>query len=103
MTDQSGWPASILADESTWIVAGCLVLMAGGRLSCFVVVIWYYRRRSLSDDEPSSTVAWTLDDLRRMRAEGSLTEEEYQTLRAADDRALTGAGAPETGKRRCQP
>ncbi|HPD29051.1 MAG TPA: hypothetical protein PLL20_03585 [Phycisphaerae bacterium] len=42
-------------------------------------IIWW-RRRSLAD-EPTPGEVWTLDDLRRMRAEGSLTEDEYQRLR----------------------
>lgn len=43
------------------------------------LIIWW-RRRSMAD-EPTSTEVWTLDDLRRMRADGSLSEDEYQRLR----------------------
>ncbi|HSW44263.1 MAG TPA: SHOCT domain-containing protein [Phycisphaerae bacterium] len=62
------------------------VLIWGGVLILAVVVLfgglWYYRRwwleRNVGDGGPS----WTLDDLRRMRSEGQITDEEYQVLRA---------------------
>jgi len=43
------------------------------------IIIWW-RRRSMVDESTSKEV-WTLDDLRRMRADGSLTEDEYRRLR----------------------
>ena len=61
------------------ILLSCLGLILGAIL--FGALIIWWRRRSLSEEQPSSSEVWTLDDLRRMRAEGSLTEEEYQRLR----------------------
>ena len=65
---------------SAWIVVACLVLLLVAIVS--LLVIGWYRKRVLSDEETSSSDSWTLDDIRRLRAEGSLTEEEYQRLRA---------------------
>lgn len=67
--------------SSTWIVAACLVLVLVTII--FLVVLSWYRRRLLSDEEASVSEPWTLDDLRRLRAAGSLTEDEYQRMRAA--------------------
>jgi len=70
------------------------VLIWGGVLILAVVFLfgglWYYRRWWLRGDEPSGDTAWTLDDLRRLRAEGQITEEEYQALRAAMTAAFRG-------------
>jgi hypothetical protein len=61
------------------------ILVAGGLLLLAIIVlslgVWYYRRRLLGAEE-SSANSWTLDEFRRLRAQGDLTEEEYQALRA---------------------
>jgi hypothetical protein len=66
-------------EKSLPILLSGLGLILGAIL--FGAVIIWWRRRSLADEQPTSTEVWTLDDLRRMRADGSLTEEEYQRLR----------------------
>jgi len=63
------------------------ILIACGLLAAAVVVlcagVWYYRRWWLRDRPLSEPAGWTFADLRRMRDRGDLTEEEYQSLRAA--------------------
>ena len=63
------------------------VLIWGGVLLLAVIVlfgaVWYYRRRWLTRSELTGGTPWTLDDLRRMREAGDITEEEYRALRAA--------------------
>jgi hypothetical protein len=66
---------------STWIVVACLVLMAAA-IIVFVAIMWY-RRHWLDSGASASSEAWTLDDLQRLRDQGSMTEEEYQAARAA--------------------
>ncbi len=66
--------------SAAWIVVACLVLLLVTIVA--LLVIGWYRKRVLSDKETSSSSTWTLDDIRRLRAEGNLTEEEYQRLRA---------------------
>ena len=75
-------------EKSLPILLSGLGLILGAIL--FGAVIIWWRRRSLAEEQPSSTEAWTLDDLRRMRADGSLTEEEYQRLRQAMIAAYKG-------------
>ena len=65
--------------KSLPILLSGLGLILGAIL--FGAVIIWWRRRSLADEQPTSTEVWTLDDLRRMRTDGSLSEEEYQRLR----------------------
>ena len=85
------------------------VLIWGGVLILAVVVfftgLWYYRKLLLRDDPDVGGVAWTLDDLHRMRQEGQLTEEEYRALRATMVAAFQGkkadvgqSGGPGGGK-----
>ncbi len=74
--------------KSLPIILSGLGLILGAIL--FGAVIIWWRRRSLAEDQPTSTEVWTLDDLRRMRADGSLTEEEYQRLRQAMIAAYKG-------------
>ena len=86
--------------KSLPILLSGLGLILGAIL--FGAVIIWWRRRSLAEEEPSSTEAWTLDDLRRMRADGSLTEEEFQRLRQAMIAAYK-SGASETEKADASP
>ena len=73
------------------------ILIACGLLAAAVVVlcagVWYYRRRWLRDRQPSEPGGWSFADLRKMRDHGDLTEEEYQSLRAAM-RAAYGLKTP---------
>ena len=77
------------------------VLIWGGVLILAVVVLfgglWYYRKRVLDTGEGDSGGMWTFDDLLRMRQGGQLTEEEYQSLRAALVAAYRGDKADSTG------
>jgi hypothetical protein len=66
--------------SAMWVLVACGVFMLAAVV--FIAVLMWYRRRN-EDDEPSSAEPWTLDDLRQLRASGSLTEEEYQRVRAA--------------------
>lgn len=62
------------------------ILIWSGVLVLLVVVlslgVWYYRRRWLSTVDSTSAAPWTFDDLRKMRDQGALTEQEYQSLRS---------------------
>jgi hypothetical protein len=55
-------------------------LILVGVFLVFGVVVWAARRwlRGVKED---ATAPWTFDDLRKLRDQGKLTEEEYQTLR----------------------
>lgn len=68
----------ITANASRIVVASILLGLAVIVLS---VGLWYYRRRWLNSTD-SSGAPWTLEDLRRLRDSGELTEEEYEALRA---------------------
>lgn len=80
-----------------------ILLWGGGLLGLLVVgggIVWYYRQRLLGREPSDDGTPWTLDDLHRMRAEGQLTEEEYQALRQAmiaEFRAL-GGNTPSGGR-----
>jgi hypothetical protein len=54
----------------------------------------------LGGEDDGSGVAWTLDDLQRMRQEGQLTEEEYRALRAAMVAVYRG-GKVASGSQEC--
>lgn len=63
------------------------ILLASALLVFFVIVlgiaVWYYRRRWLGENAPRSTeAAWTFEDLRKLRDQSNLTEEEYQAMRS---------------------
>jgi len=78
------------------------VLIWGGVLLLAAIVlfgvVWYYRRRWLTRSELTGGTPWTLDDLRRMREAGHITEEEYRALRAALVAAFRGGQADATGR-----
>ena len=67
-------------EYATWIIVTCLLLLIAAIV--LYVGIWYYRRRWL-DLPRSSSQPWTLEDLRKLRDRGTLTEEEYEAMRAA--------------------
>lgn len=77
------WPViiAVRSEDTRWILVSCailaLLIIVGG------LGVWYYRKRVLFSEEASADGMWTFDDLRRMRDRGDLTEEEYQSLRAA--------------------
>ncbi len=61
------------------------IIVAGGLLVGALIVlwlgVWYYRRRWLGSEESGVRPAWTLEDLRRLRESGQISESEYQALR----------------------
>jgi len=70
-----------------WVAVGCVLLIA------IVAVI---RRRMLRDDEPAD--GFGLADLRRLHAEGQLSDEEYEQAKASMlARARAGFGLVEEG------
>ncbi len=82
------------------------IIVAGGLLVGALIVlwlgVWYYRRHWLESEASGVGPAWTLEDLRRLRDRGDLSESEYQALRGLvvgsfEDRS---AGSPETGDSR---
>ncbi len=69
-------PSSSTADLFIW--GGVLiVLLVGLWLVCIWLRRWYFG--TSEDGFPSGL--WTLSDLRRMREQGEITEDEYETLR----------------------
>jgi hypothetical protein len=63
------------------IVIACSLLI--GALIVLYVGLSYYRRNWLGGGDDASSTPWTLQDLRALREEGAITEEEYQKMRAA--------------------
>lgn len=57
-------------------------LMLGAAFLVLAVGVWYYRRWQAGHDR-ESTAPWTFDDLRKLREQGKLTDEEYHALRAS--------------------
>ena len=73
--------APVVDQAAGRILAACGLLLAAVVVLC--VGVWYYRRWWLGDRETLGPTGWTFADLRRMRDQGELSEEEYQSLRAA--------------------
>ncbi len=88
-----GSMAAVSADAAWRVIVACALLMAA--VIVLFLVVWYYRKNVLLPDEPSAAI-WTFDDLRAMRDRGELSEEEYQTLRAAMIGSLRAPKVPET-------
>jgi len=57
------------------VLAGLVFVLFGG--------LWYYRRRWLRSMDSHSGTPWTFDDLRIMKEQGQISEDEYRSLRAA--------------------
>ncbi len=72
------------------IIFACALLVLG--VIVLAVGVWYYRRRWM-DSADSSATPWTFEDLRKLRDQGALSEEEYQALRAAIIGAYRGSSA----------
>ncbi len=53
-----------------------------GAVSVFGAVVWIVRRKMFAIGDASGGEAWTLQQLRDLRADGQITEEEFQTLRS---------------------
>lgn len=85
--------ASITQQNARDIIVACGLLIAA--LIVLAVFVWYYRRRWVVGVDTSS-LPWTFEDLRRLRDQGELSEEEYQRLRAAMIGAATGEPHPST-------
>lgn len=63
------------------IVIACSLLI--GALIVLYVGLSYYRRNWLGGTDDSPGAPWTLQDLRALREEGAISEEEYEKMRAA--------------------
>jgi len=88
--------AASLRDEAVWVIVVCSVILLAG--FALYLGVWLCGRRWLKGGEPSGgpTQPWTLEDLRKLREQGDLSEEEYQAMRAATIAAYRGKGsAPE--------
>jgi hypothetical protein len=85
-----GMLAAEIADSVTEI------LLWGASLLAAVIVlfggVWYYRSRWLNPDESEPRrQPWTLDDLRQMKQQGQISDEEYQALRESIVAAFRGS------------
>ena len=59
-----------------WLLVLIVMIVAG-----FVLVAWVTRRLKASDD--SSSAGFTLSDLRELRRQGKMTEEEFERAKTA--------------------
>ena len=66
------------------VVLAVLVLVLFGGL-------WYYRRRWIKMDDSPRGTPWTFDDLRKMKEQGQISDEEYRALRAAMVASFSGS------------
>ncbi|MCL2329777.1 MAG: hypothetical protein FWC56_00570 [Phycisphaerae bacterium] len=73
--------SAINPDDIQRIIVACALLI--GAVLVLAAVYWYYRKRYHHDEKLSVGQPWTFEDLRQMRAQGKLTEAEYQALRAS--------------------
>jgi hypothetical protein len=91
-------PTRVLA----WVAAMIVLIIVGG-----IVAMWL--RRSYLDDWGSGASAATnatlsLHDLRRLHAQGRLSDEEFESLKGAAVRAHAGASpAPDLGRLQAKP
>ena len=75
-----------------------LVCTMGALIVFYIVATVYYRRFRESSSSSDDQTPWTLDDVRKLRDQGDLTQEEYQKLRAAIIGAFQGeSGTSNTG------
>ncbi len=68
-------PSSSTADLFVW--GGVLIVLL---VALWLVCIWLRRWYFGTSQDESSSGLWTLADLRRMREQGEITEDEYETL-----------------------
>ena len=92
-------PLAVLAQQSVAQRNMRAVLLWGGLLLvvglAVGVGIMALRRRVLPKEENPPDQVWSLQDLRRMRESGELSEEEFETLRA---RLIARMGGAERSK-----
>jgi len=77
-------PESIAGDAIRWgaVLIGAIVVLG--------TVVWLARRWLLSGPAPSGDTVWSLQHLRELKAQGRITEEEFQSLKA---KVIAAAGA----------
>lgn len=85
VTAQSGGESELFAR----ILIPCVVLI-GLIIVAWIVVALVRRRTSASDLETASNMPFTLDALRRMHAEGKLTDDEFDRAKARMLHRATG-------------
>jgi hypothetical protein len=90
-------------DDARWIIIVCVAILVAGFL--LFAGLWLYGRRYLRSEGESDEAAgaWTLADLRKLRDQGELTEDEYQAMRSAIIGAYGGAAGGETGESEAGP
>lgn len=82
-------PSNNTADLFVW--GGVLIaLLVALWLACLWLRKWYYG----SSEDGSSFEVWTLADLQRMREQGDITEDEYETLHKQALAAYQDSDAP---------
>ncbi len=67
--------SSVLGTVWLWLGILIVVVIAGG------VAIMMYRRKVLANDDASASAGGMMDDLRRMRDSGQMSQEEYDAVR----------------------
>jgi len=67
------------ADLST-IYIWCSVLIAAVLVG--LAAVYWVRKRLMDEPDQSASVGLTLNDLRQLRSDGKITEEEYERARA---------------------
>lgn len=93
------YPLALASGSEVWdsargIIGWSLVILVGAFAVLLVGIYW--RRRVLNTSQ-SPPEPWTLDDLRMLRDQGAVSEDEYERLRAALIRAFQGQDAPPDG------
>ena len=73
--------SAINPDDIQRIIVACVLLI--GAILVLSAAYWYYRKRYYHEEKLSDGQPWSFEDLRQMRAQGKLTEAEYQALRAS--------------------
>ena len=80
------------ASTSGDVIRWCLVLI--GAICVLGAAIWLVRRWTLRSPPTAKPEAWSLQDLRDLRAGGQITEDEFQVLRRALLESACGTAAP---------
>jgi hypothetical protein len=91
----------VLAAASTIgdVIWPCLVLI--GAICVLGAAVWLVRRWSLQNPPSAKPDPWSLQDLRELKADGRITEEEFQALRQAvlESTRGTASAKPPEGER----
>ena len=83
--------------EPLWYIVWITLIGVGGML--IGLIIARVLKKRLRREEPAQ--AFTLDDLRQMRARGQITGAEYEAMRAAIIADVTAGAGSAAGKEAC--